>query len=234
MKHVFLLLLIWSLSLTAAWGSNDVWNNGYVTLPDGQRIEGQLNYNWKAEVLRVKISDGTAKAYSASRVRSFAYFDDEQNLLRRFSAIAFAGPDDTRRFVFMEECTVGKLSVYRRLHHAHEFIKMGRPSLFGSDREMIKDYDNFDYIVLDDTQVTDLQHFSTDLWPQMQSEFSGPLGDYVKTRQLDITSTVAKLMLINQYNYLKIKADENAVATEEETPESGSVEPAAGINSAQE
>jgi hypothetical protein len=238
MKIAIFSLLIWSLSLTNVSGSDNNWNTGYVIMPDGRRIEGQLNYNWKAEVLQVKLSDGTLRAYSAGRINSFMFFDDAQNILRKFSTIAFAGSDDKRRFAFMEECTTGKLTVYRRLRHSHEFIKIGRPSMFGSDKELIKDYDNFTYLVLDDNQVTDLDRFGTDLWPQMREELGKPLTEYVKTRQLDMSSTVVKLILINQYNYLKIKAEEQSIAdTQETTPTTEpieSVETAAGINSEQQ
>ncbi|MBO0930615.1 hypothetical protein [Fibrella aquatilis] len=234
MKNSLLILLIWSLSVSGTLAHNDTWNTGHATLPDGQRVEGQLNYNWKAEVLQVKLADGTVRAFSAGRISSFTYFDNEQDLLRKFCSIGFAGPDDTQRFVFMEECTTGKLSVYRRLRHSHELIKIARPSMFGTDREMTKDYDNFDYIVLDDNQVTDLQQFGTHLWPQMHDEFSKPLTEYMKVRQLDITSTVAKLMLINQYNYLKIKAERDVVADQEQAVPTEQAEPASAINSAQD
>ena len=234
MKNGLLLLLIWSLSVSGTLANNDAWNNGYATLPNGLRIEGQLNYNWKAEVLQIKLADGTVRAYSAGRISSFTFFDNEQDLLRKFCSVAFAGPDDSQRFFFMEECTTGKLSVYRRLRHSHEIIKVVRPSMFGTDREMIKDYDNFDYIVLDDNQVTDLQQFDKTLWPQMHEEFSKPLTEYIRTRQLDITTTIAKLILINQYNYLIIKAERDVVTQQEPTPATEQTESMTGISSAQD
>ena len=226
MKIAIFSLLIWSLSLATASGNDNNWNTGSVIMPDGHKVEGQLNYNWKAEVLQVKLSDGTLRAYSAGRISSFMFFDETQNLLRRFSTIAFVGSDDKQRFAFMEECTTGKLSVYRRLRHPHEFIKIARASMFTNDKEMVRDYDNFVYIVLDDSQVVDLDRFGVDLWPRMREEFGKPLTEYVKARQLDISSTVAKLMLINQYNYLKIKADEQTMADAlETTPATEYVEP---------
>ncbi len=217
MKIVIVSLLIWSLSLATALGNDNKWNTGHLIMPDGRQIDGQLNYNWKAEVLQIKLPDGTLRAYSAGRISSFTFFDDEQNMLRRFSTIAFADSGDKQRFAFMEECTTGKLSVYRRLRQSHGFINIGRLSMFGSDREMINDYDNFVYMVLNDGQVTDLDRFGIDLWPQMQEEFGKPLVDYIKTRQLDVSSTVTKLLLINQYNYLKIRSEEQTVAGTEET-----------------
>lgn len=214
MKNTLCLLLLWSLSIADTMANNDTWNTGCVTMPDGYKVDGQLNYNWKAEVLQVRIANGSIKAYSAGRISSFTFFDNDLNVLRKFSTVAFISPDSTERFIFMEECTIGTLSVYRRLRHSHELIKVARPSMFGSDREMIKDYDNFVYMVLDDKQVTDFEHFGIDLWPHMQKEFGigKALAEYVKIRQLDITSTLAKLMIINQYNRLKIKEQEQIMA----------------------
>lgn len=232
MKIVLLLLLIWSLSSVTAFGNNDHWNTGYVVMPDGHRLDGELNYNWKAEVLQLKMPNGTLRAYSAGRISAFIFFDHEQNILRKFSTVGFTDPDDAQRFAFMEECTLGTLSVYRRLRHMHEFIKMGRPSMFGSDREMIKDYDNFVYMVLTDNHVVDLEHFNADIWPQMQQEFGKALDEYSKIHQLDPSSTVAKLVLINQYNYLKIKATETEAA-HQESSSAKPVEKTSSLNSVQ-
>lgn len=187
-----------------ALAGDPVWNQGHVTLRTGQIIDGQLSYNWKAEVLQVRTADGITKAFSAHRVDSFAYFDNEQNALRKFSSVELPASSEIMRPVMLEECTVGHYTVYRRLRHSKELIKITRPSLYSSDTELMKDYDNFVYFVIDaDGAVTDLQRFELTLWPQMLSEYRAQLTECLHIRQLDLSNTVARLILINQYNYLR-------------------------------
>ena len=211
MKSILLCLLTWSLSFAGAFGADADWNTGYVTMPDGRKIDGQLNYNWKAEVLQVKLADGTLKAFSAARLYSFTYYDNALNLLRKFVSVALPGNDDVQRTIIMEECTVGKMSVYRRLRHTHELIKAVRPSMFSQDKELVKDYDNFTYVVIENDQAFDLTYFSTDIWPRMTQQFDLQLTEYIRNRQLDISTTVARLVLINQFNYLTIRAQEEEI-----------------------
>ncbi|MEZ0612205.1 hypothetical protein ACAW74_27090 [Fibrella sp. WM1] len=180
------------------------WNNGHVILSNGQVIKGQLSYNWKAEVLQVRADDGTTKAYSAYKVDSFAYFDVSQNMLRKFDAIEIPTASELTRPVFLEECTIGHYTVYRRLRHTKELIKITRPSLYQEDIDLIKDLDNFVYFVVDTNgDISDLQAFELSIWPQMLSEYRPQLTEYITLRQLDPSLTMARLMLINHYNYLR-------------------------------
>lgn len=204
MKTFIWISLIASSLCFDARASEPVWNNGHVILSNGQVIKGQLSYNWKVEVLQVRATDGTTKAYSAYKVDSFAYFDVSQNTLRKFDAIELPTASELTRPVFVEECTLGHYTVYRRLRHTKELIKITRPSLYQDDVELIKDLDNFVYFVVDTNgDVSDLQTFELSLWPQMLSEYRPQLTEYITLRQLDPSLTVARLMLINHYNYLR-------------------------------
>lgn len=187
-----------------ARANDPVWNNGHVLLSNGQRINGQLSYNWKAEVLRVRTTDGILKAYSAQKVDSFVYFDATQNVLRRFDAVDLPASSEMSRTVFLEECTLGHFTVYRRLRHPKELIKITRPLSFQDDTELLKDIDNFSYVVIDaDGDITDLQNFDSTVWPRMLDDYRPQLTEYMHQRQLDPSQTAARLMLINQYNYLR-------------------------------
>lgn len=199
---LFIGILVTCLRLDAL-ADNPAWNHGHATLRSGQVLRGQLSYNWKAEILQVRAADGTTKAFSAQRIDSFTYFDSEQNALRKFSSVELATSSEQFRPVMLEECTVGRYTVYRRLRHSKELLKITRPSLYSSDVELMKDYDNFVYFVVDEAGgVTDLQQFEQTVWPQMLSEYRPQLTECLRVRQLDLSSTVARLILINQYNYL--------------------------------
>ncbi len=214
MKKLLFAALIMAAVTVELLASTPVWNKGYVTLPDGRRLEGELNYNWKAEVVQLRLSDGLVKAYSAGYVDSFIYYDKIQQIIRTFSSVDLPGLEQGFRPVFMEEVTTGPLTIYRRLRHTHEFIKITRPSMYNDDSELVKDIDNFVYLVVDvDGQAFDLTSFSKDLWPRM-STYQEQLTQYLKVREMDMSNTLARILLINQYNYLSLGQD---VLSETET-----------------
>lgn len=199
-KGLFAILIFITVTVKLLAGT-PVWNTGYVVLHDGRRLEGQLNYNWKAEVIQVRLSDGLVKAYSAGHADAFVYFDDSQQLVRTFSSVNLPGPAWESRPVFLEEVSTGPLTVYRRLRHAHEFIKIARASMYSNDSELIKDVDNFTYLVIDlEGQVFNLDLFDRAIWPKMGT-YQTQLTNYMKSRELDASTTIARLLLIHQYNY---------------------------------
>ena len=203
MKTFLWISLIVACLCRDTYAASPVWSIGHVTLRSGQVLRGELSYNWKAEVLQVRMPDGIMKALSANRIDSFTYFDSEQNALRKFSSVELSTSPDAFRPVMLEECAVGRYTVYRRLRHAKELIKITRPSLYNTDAELLKDYDNFVYFVVDaNGTVTDLQQFESTVWPQMLTDYHAQLTECLRLRQLDLSSTVGRLILINQYNYL--------------------------------
>jgi hypothetical protein len=216
MKLIINVTLLWVCNL-AAYAASPVWHTGHVMLLSGEKIEGKLYYNWKAEVLQVRMPDDTRRAFSAQRVDSFCFFDSEQNTLRTFSTVEMPTSAGLVRPVFLETYALGHFTVYRRLRHSKEFIRMPRMTLNTSNDEWDKDLDNFQYYIVDPVGiVTDLQDFDQVLWPQMRSEFSAELAHLQRERQLDVASTVGQLILINQYNYLrdKLPTQANKPATE--------------------
>lgn len=183
-KIVFAILITVAVSAELLAGS-PVWNIDYLILPDGGRLEGKLNYNWKAEVVQLRLTDGTVRACSAERITSFSFYDDAKRLLRKFTTVDLPGSSSRVRPAILEECALGHLSVYRRLRHTHELIKISHPSIYGDDTELVKDLGNFVYLVIDPTgQSTDLDEFNRTLWPQM-SVYSKQLHAYINARQID-------------------------------------------------
>src|ERR1700712_4129452 len=104
MKKGVWMMVIW---LSAAGGSvwaNDPtsWHPGELVLANGTEWKGELTFNWKAEVVQCR-QGAIIKAYSANQVRSFAYFDDQQNTIRRFLAVECPIAVARRRMRLLEE-----------------------------------------------------------------------------------------------------------------------------------
>ena len=182
---------------------DEVWNRGKLELASGITLDGELNYNWKAEIVQIRLTDGTVKAYSAFQVNRFVYFDDIHNARRTFVSMVFPIKPALNRPLFLEECEAGPMMVYRRLRHQHEPIRMANPSQFGSDEILYNDLDSFVYYVFNEDSIVELNHFDRDLWPRMKAEFGKQLTLYRSNQHLDVNTTLTKLLLIAQYNALK-------------------------------
>lgn len=217
----YVLVIVW-LSLVGGNAlARNVWNQGKISLLNGTVLEGELSYNWKAEIVQYR-QENTIKAFSAFQVQEFRYFDTELNTLRKFVAIDYPIKPLLPRPVFLEEFENGPLMVYRRLRHQYEPIKLVNSVASKVDDGLLKNLDSFHYYVFEDGQLTNLNDFSGVLWPRMQTEFTDELMHYAATLHIDLTSTLARLLLINQYNQLKIHATHQAAASSHPTLQAGS------------
>lgn len=189
-------------------GKSANWNNGKIVLKNGTVSTGDLNYNWKAEIVQLRLPSGAIKAYSAFQVDQFMYFDEGQNALRKFVSIDYPVKTTLNRRLFLEEFTNGPYMVYRRLRHSREpiRIKISKPTMYAKDNELVKDYDSFTYFVYNNNTFTDLDYFDRELWPKMEQEFGPELKQFIQARQINISSTISKLMIISHFNYLKDNA----------------------------
>lgn len=214
MKNWLLATLIGLTCLGEAIAKDDMyWNSGILLLTNGVKLTGSLNYNWKAEIIQLKRTEGTIKAFSASQVRSFTYFDNKANLLRRFVSVDFPVRSSLVRTIFLEELAEGPMMVYRRLRHMREPIKLIKPAMYGHDTELLKDYDNFQYLVLThEDSFVQLDNFNLAIWPQLEQEFGDELRQYIRVHGLDTSNTVSKLILIAHYNALKQQATKDGIS----------------------
>jgi hypothetical protein len=97
MKKLFVIIMLLAAVTAESLAGGPVWHSGYLILPDGRKLDGQLNYNWKAEVVQLRLPDGLLKAYLAGYVDSFVYYDKTQQLLRFFNTVDLPGPDQELR-----------------------------------------------------------------------------------------------------------------------------------------
>lgn len=206
MKMNVLLTVLWLSAVgvgTSHARGEATWNEGQLLLVNGTQLEGELNYNWKAEIVQIR-QGNTIKAYSASQVDHFVFFDANQNMLRRFVAVEYPVRQTLIRKLFLEEFVPGALTVYRRLRHTREPIRVVSPIAYGDDEELVKDLDSFTYFVYDaNGMITNLDNFARDIWPRLKEEYGDELKHFLDGQGLDASNTLSQLLLINQYNALK-------------------------------
>lgn len=219
MKRNVWVMIVW---LMAAGSSvlarnSDVWSQGELVLMNGTELKGDIGYNWKAEIVQYR-EGNKIRAYSPYQVRAFRYFDDHQNVLRKFVTFEQATKSGRQRPLFLEEVVVGPVPVYREVRSAHEPIKLRNLSMFNSDEELVKDLENFTYLVLLNGELINLNMFYRTIWPGLKEKYEAELKRYAMRIQSNITSTLAQLMLINQYNFLAqqplVKQESNLPASQ--------------------
>lgn len=204
MKRSLCLVIVWltALGSSVAARNAETWNQGELVLIDGTELKGDISYNWKAEIVQYRAGN-KIKAYSAYQVRAFSYFDEHQHIPRNFFTINYADKTGGRqRPIFLEEVVTGPLPVYRELRSAREPIKLRDLSTFSSDEELVKNLENFTYLVFMNGELINLNMFYRTIWPKLKEAYEAELRRYAMRIRSGITNTLVQLMLINQYNYL--------------------------------
>ncbi|CAN5301150.1 hypothetical protein BH09BAC4_BH09BAC4_48080 [soil metagenome] len=203
MKKGVWMMIAWLGTVGGSVWANDStsWHQGELVLTDGVEWKGELAYNWKAEVVQCR-QGAVIKAYSANQVRSFMYFDDQQNTIRRFLAIECPVKSTRRRTRLLEEVIAGPLVVYREPRASPDIIKVTGLSGFNTDEEKINDIDNFTYLVVANGELIPLDRFYRTVWPQMKTAFDKEIKKYASLIRANMSGTVGRLRLIYQYNYL--------------------------------
>jgi hypothetical protein len=208
---LFLLALLIGLAPVGPARATTDWHAGLLVLADGTQLEGPLNYNWKAEIVQLRQAN-TTKAYSAFQIESFTFYDQAQSQQRTFVSLNFPVKPGLSRRLLLEECAKGPLTVYRRLRHAREPIKIGVPSAYGSDRELSRDTGSFSYYVVAATdhstpdepaRFLSVDKFYRDIWPLMLQKQGDNLKHLLSKGQLSMNDTEVQLMLIGRYNTLE-------------------------------
>jgi len=185
------------------------WNHGQLVLNNSTILEGELNYNWVADVLQLKQSE-TTRAYSAQMIEAFTFFDRQSSVLRRFVRVDYPVKPTQTRPTVVEEIATGPCRIYRRLHKHRDLIRLGVPGLLVNETTNAKDVDDFDYIIYTNNGFMLFDQFRRELMPQMLAEFKPQLTEYLRTHQLDPNTTTTQLMLLIRYNNLKEDQDKTA------------------------
>ncbi|WP_338874595.1 hypothetical protein WBJ53_03155 [Spirosoma sp. SC4-14] len=205
-KYILLAILCLGFAGGNAQARN-TWNHGELLLQNGLLLTGELDYNWKAEIVQYR--DGnTIKAYSAFQVKEFKYFDDRLNTLRKFVTMDYLVKKSVYKPLFMEEFGTGSLMIYRRLRHAREPITLTNAPTGGVDEKLIRNLNNFNYYIQEGKTITKLDDFFRESWPTIEQEFAEEIHRYHTSLVAGFTgNTLTKLLLISHYNQLKAQAN---------------------------
>lgn len=193
-----------------------VWHIGHVTLWNKTVLEGNLSYNWLAEMIMLRQSDGRVYTFSANQAIHFSWFDYNLHKNRDFRSLQGSAGKDLNNRTFFEVCIDGPLSVVRRLRQRHGLFKraFGHPTNYTDQPAMAQNADLFDYYVHDAGRLMALDRFHIEIYEPLMTAYDRELQAYVQRHNINTRTLLGRLVLINQYNFLVQKDPRTASARE--------------------
>ncbi|WP_428660795.1 hypothetical protein [Runella sp.] len=182
------------LSAQAQW--KEPWSKGEIILADGERLAGELVFASDAEVVSLKMGDGTLKAYNSAQIQSFHFQDIRRKFLRRFKTSVL--PDSGREAI-VEIVIEGAVEVQRCLRN--------RPKgSFGPIYNYFPDepiqHSVFRYYVHDGLYLCSMEHFLKKTYRQKTGRWRSKL-DLFKTRNNLDNGIESWLRVLLFYNALE-------------------------------
>lgn len=188
-----------------AFSSKIVWNAGQITFWNQTTLAGDLSYNWLAEMIVVRQTDGRVSAFSADQVYQFGWFDFKQHKYRSFKSLNTFADNDRMGYGFFEIYINGSLTVIRHLKRTHGLFKriFGHPANFSDTPSLAENPDHFDYYVQETGHhLLALDRFYTDIYSPLMIDYDRQLQTYIKKHNINYRSLLGRLVLISHYNFL--------------------------------
>ena len=199
----FVFFVLFSVTLTEASHPKIIWHAGHIERWDRTDLEGDLSYNWAAEMVSIRQEDGRIRTFSANQVARFGWFDYSQHKLRNFvSLVKPAGKDMTNQG-FYEICMDGSLAVVRRLRQSHGLLKrlLSHPAHATDQPVLAQNTDLFDYFVYDAGRLLPLNRFYLDIYEPLMTTYKKELRQYTLTHNINDRVLAGRLVLIDRYNW---------------------------------
>lgn len=197
------IIVLFSLSPIRAFYPKVIWHAGHIELWDRTDLEGDLSYNWAAEMVSIRQEDGRIRTFSANQVARFGWFDYSQHKLRNFVSLVKPVDKDLTNQAFYEVCMDGSLTVVRRLRQSRGLLKrlLSHPAHATDQPSLSQDMDHFDYFVCDAGRLLALNRFYIDIYEPLMTTYKKELSQYVQTHNINDRSLPGRLVLIDRYNW---------------------------------
>ncbi len=190
--RILLLLTAFGFCFTVDASESLEWNAGVLVTVDGEVQQGELAFQ-VSEIVLFRAA-GEVTVYPANKVRSFRYFDQEENINRKYVSRPSAYG---RNASFYEVIVVGEVSVMR-------LLKSKRIT----DRKK-SDLDDYDYFVLFEGNLIILNQFRNKVYPELIAR-SGQIPFLIKEHHLNPNQKADAIRIVQLYN--KVAYTETVVA----------------------
>lgn len=211
-----LLIVFFTVLPVQASSPKITWQTGHLLLWDKAVLEGDLSYNWAAEMVSLRQPDGRIRTFSANQVSEFGWFDYSQHKQRNFVALAKNLDKDRVSQSFFEICMDGSLAVVRKLRTRHGFLKrlFSHPVYSNDQPTLTQNTEHFDYFVYDAGRLLAMNRFYIDIYDPLMRGYERELRRYVLAHNIDDRTLPGRLVLIDHYNWL-MQNDTKAASSKE-------------------
>jgi hypothetical protein len=198
------LIVLFFVNTTQAAAPATVWYAGQLVLWDKMPLEGELSYNWSAEMVSLRQPDGRVRTFSAHQVSEFGWFDFSLQKYRTFVSLAKPVEKGRTDQGFFEICLDGPLTVVRQLRQRRGFLKtlFSHPTYTNDKPALAKSDEFFSYFVYDAGQLLKLDRYYIDIYEPLMMNYNREIRQYVLKHNINDRSLPGRLVLINHYNWL--------------------------------
>lgn len=198
----FALLFVLFYVISNAKPINPLWRAGQIRFWNNVVLEGDIAYNWSAEMVSLRQQDGRVQTYSANQAAGFGWFDYEQSKQRNFVSVTRPLDNERTSQCFFEVCTDGPLTVIRRFRKRHGPLKnlFSHPEHSSDQPTISQDTDLFEYFVFDAGRLLALNKFHTDIYKPLMTAYHEELRQYILSHNINDRALQGRLLLIGRYN----------------------------------
>jgi hypothetical protein len=207
MKNVYLLLMALVMSFqTIAIPDFGLWCNGQAVLENGEVLAGDISFDLKFEVVRVK-KNGIVHAYTAEGLAYFEMYDHIKRIHRKYVSVDSPVHPGYSRRAFFEVISHGELSFLRR----SEYVRRPRAT---EDMRAPHVYLNsickhIYYLHDAEEGLVQVDNFKKEVLPRME-RYEKQVDDYIDRCHLSLKKVHEQVRVVNLYNQLH--AMENKLA----------------------
>lgn len=203
--YVFAVFILVSLS-AMAMPDYGLWCDGKVLLENGKTFEGEISYDLKFEVVRIK-TNGMTQAFTAESLAYFELFDPIKQIRRKYVSVDTPVYPGYQRKAFFEVISHGELAMLRR----SEYVR--RPRITEDMRAphiYLNTVCKHTYFMHEESAgLTPINDFEEDILPRM-NRYEDEVEAYIKRCKLKLNKVHEQLRVVNLYNMLY--ANENKLA----------------------
>ncbi|GAA5028863.1 hypothetical protein GCM10011506_13840 [Marivirga lumbricoides] len=197
---VFILFLFGSVVLHSQDLPNEMWHPGLVVLEEGDTLRGQIQYDFKTNLVQLAI-DNKIKTFSSQQVLFLNFHCQFFKRFRYFYSIPYRLKGSMNVPVFFEILAEGRLTLMSREYVVVESINrygnpMYRPLGVGGTREIL----TYDYYLLTDNGDINLYlEKKKDLLPYF-GRYEDEMAKYIRKNKLKVDKQQDLVRIVNYYN----------------------------------
>ena len=212
MKKINLLIVALLLSVNAmAIYDHGLWCNGHAVLENGEVLLGEVSFDLKFQVVRVR-KNGMTQAYSAENMAYFELYDHIKKINRKYVSVDSPVHPGYSRKAFFEVISHGELSYLRR----SEYVRRPRAT---EDMRAPHIYLNtvcrhIYYVHMKKEGLTRVSNFEEEVLPLMES-YEKQVDEYIDRCNLSLRRLHEQVRVVNLYNQLHAMNNKLAIGVEQ-------------------